>query len=1007
MSIGSIKWNVFERLSASNLGTRAMVKQNSKRWKRATTMQNSSKHKTVKPDRRKLGKHKFCLLRIFYGVTTFVIFALSTFLLNTGSDLWQRIQTSPRSVQRESFVRYAGNTKTSINASENDSNARKQDFRPVKEASTSLFVYSAFLEVQNVIIIAIKERGLTLQSLFCVFGKFEGKGSSDLVSANQMLVVKASVRDLNDDHGLEFTAAYITCPLPRSPAEGSHLAASYSDDSTLHLPPTVGLAISDKFPLNAVVELPLLVPNGRCFHEKVTPTAAESSKSIASENCRDPQHEVEFTECLPALHSKFSDAAQVVEKIEMSRLLGVRRVVFYNNSISDNVDAVLRMYIKDWAEGRESLEVVVLPWKLPSAVSLGKIHNFGQMAAINDCLHRYRERSKFMTFASLNEHIIPRSHKTWSQFINHVQSSSPGQSGLLFTTTIFRQKWTQPAQACRGVADMYRSNILSYTQRGNNIFRPRVSSKMIVDPKKVEEMGVNFAWRMSGKTYTVPETDGLVHSYRKALPKDQFTEDEWQRLSTPVTDLYVVETFDEKLAARLKEVWAKLSDGSKPSLMSSLPESDHNFKVLEGIGSIMLVYSAIWEGSAVRIVAIKKLGERITNLMCVFCELLGQNSSNTVKATVKDLPEHHNTEHTAAVITCPISREDKDKVPAWIGLFDDRDASSQPKVILPIEALYTQNQREQTNETVTINRTAGERTKVEFTLCIPAMVNYQNAAQLVEKIEMSRLLGVRRVVFYNNSISENVDAVLRMYIKDWAEGRESLEVVVYPWQLPLVIQDGHEKPLDIHYFGQMASIDHCLHRYRRFTSYTIFSDLDEFIIPLRHNNLSQLISERKSLNNSYIGFMFQSTVFNHNRPSPGKGFEAEARRYGSAVLGLISRDDYFFPVKVRSKVIVDPSKVEVMGIHFIWKGSGRTDNVPMEQGMVSHYRAPLKICEKQVNDTRVVEKFGSKLVARLKHVWSRLHDLSLELKPFEQCERITECPVALKFQSIFNAALFK
>ncbi|GFN97939.1 upf0392 protein f13g3.3 [Plakobranchus ocellatus] len=866
-------------------------------------------------------------------------------------------------------------------ASGNNRDASKLHFRRVKEAGITFFVYSAFLEDQNVRIVAIKKRGLTLQSLFCVFGKSTEKGFGDLITDSNVPVVKAFIRDLKDDHGLEFTAAYITCSLPRSTGK---VAASYSDDSTLHLPPTVGLVISDKFPLNAVVELPLLVPYGRCFHEKVTAPAAESSKSIASENCRDPQHEVEFTECLPALHSKFSDAAQVVEKIEMSRLLGVRRVVFYNNSISDNVDAVLRMYIKDWAEGRESLEVVVLPWKLPSAISLDKIHNYGQMAAINDCLHRYRESSKFMTFTNVDEHIIPRSHKTWSQFINHLQSSSPGQSGFLFRTKIFRQGWTQPDQAFMGTADTYRSSILSYTERENYTFRPRVRSKMIVDPKKVEEMGVYFAWRMSGKAYIVPEIDGLVHSYRKALPKDQFTEDEWQRLSALVTDLNVVETFGEKLAARLKEVWTKLSDRLKPSPVNSLPESHHKYKVLEGIGSIMLVYSAIWEGSAVRIVAIKKLNEKISNLMCVFCESMGQNSSNTVKATVKDLPEHHNTKHTAAVITCPIPREDKDKIPAWIGLFDDRDASSQPKVILPIEALYTQNQREQTNKSVTINRTAGERTKVEFTLCIPAMVNYQNAAQLVEKIEMSRLLGVRRVVFYNNSIGNNVDAVLRMYIKDWAEGRESLEVVVYPWQLPPIIQDGYEKPLDIHYYGQMASIDHCLHRYRRFTSYTIFSDLDEFIIPLRHNNLSQLISERKRINILYSGFMFQSTVFSQNRPSPGKGFEAEARRYGSAVLGLTSRDDYFFPAQIRSKVIVDPSKVEEMGIHFIWKGSGLTENVPVEQGIVGHYRTPLNPCAKQVNDARVVEKFGPKLVARFKRVWSRLHGVSLGLKPFEQ-----------------------
>ncbi|GFO18196.1 upf0392 protein f13g3.3-like isoform x2 [Plakobranchus ocellatus] len=677
------------------------------------------------------------------------------------------------------------------------------------------------------------------------------------------------------------------------------------------------------------------------------------------------------------------------------------------------------------------------------------------MAAINDCLHRYRERSKFMTFTDLDEYIIPRSHKTWSQFINHVQSSNSRQSGFLFRTTIFRQEWTQPAQAYRGVADTYRSSILSHTQRENYTFKPRLRSKMIVDPKKVEEMGVYFAWRTSEKTYTVPETDGLVHSYRKALPKDQYTEDEWQRLSTPVTDLYVVETFGEKLAARLKEVWAKLPEmnqkeqkqkdsvdlqeqenqdiqkqeesteaqqqaknldahkqtdaqkqverpdehkeaesidvqkdvenlnvrnekesphGAKTASVISKSESYHSFQMVEGVGSFLLVYAAIWEGTSVRIISIKKLDEPITNLLCVFWDSLDQTSTGvTVKANVSDLPESQGGKHTAAYITCPVPPESKGKPPVLVGLGKSKGASSKPEVTLPIEA---RNEPKPDG--------SGENAKVEFTLCVPTMFRYGNAAQLVEKLEMSRLLGVRRIVFFNLSVSDNVDAVLRMYMQDWSEGRESLEVVVNPWQLPRVPQEGQTKHLDIHYFGQMAGIDYCLHRYRRFTKYMIFSDLDEYLIPLQHANLSHLISELVKQDHLSKMFVFRSTVFDHGRPSPAQGYEAKAVQFGSSLLGFTWRDDFFYPARLRSKLIVDPTSVEEMGIHFVWRGSGSTVAIPVDVGMVGHYRHRLKGCRPQVKDTRVVDKFGKRLAARLKEVWSRLPDVPLGWDPLEK-----------------------
>ncbi|GFS26198.1 hypothetical protein ElyMa_005205900 [Elysia marginata] len=124
---------------------------------------------------------------------------------------------------------------------------------------------------------------------------------------------------------------------------------------------------------------------------------------------------------------------------------------------------------------------------------------------------------------------------------------------------------------------------------------------------------------------------------------------------------------------------------------------------------------------------------------------------------------------------------------------------------------------------------------------------------------------------------------------------------------------------------------------------------------------------------------------------PGEERGKDALRYGSNVLGCTFRDDHFFHPNNRSKLIVDPSKVDVMGIHFIWRGSGLTDNIPVQDGYLAHYRIPLLDCKPQVKDTTVVDRFGARLAERLTHVWSRLPGVALGWRPVFTSK---DCPLS-------------
>lgn len=90
-----------------------------------------------------------------------------------------------------------------------------------------------------------------------------------------------------------------------------------------------------------------------------------------------------FAVCVQPLF-KYSDVNQLVEMIELNRLLGAEYFYFYNCTISAAVSKALHYYthLTDYVQ--------VLPWQLSNPEWFG-IAN-GQMAASVDCNNRVMQR---------------------------------------------------------------------------------------------------------------------------------------------------------------------------------------------------------------------------------------------------------------------------------------------------------------------------------------------------------------------------------------------------------------------------------------------------------------------------------------------------------------------------------------------------------------------------------------------------------------------------------------
>ena len=136
-------------------------------------------------------------------------------------------------------------------------------------------------------------------------------------------------------------------------------------------------------------------------------------------------------------------------------------------------------------------------------------------------------------------------------------------------------------------------------------------------------------------------------------------------------------------------------------------------------------------------------------------------------------------------------------------------------------------------------------------VCVKPLYNqYDKALWLLEFLEMYSILGATDFVFYNHSIGPNVAAVLKDYT---ARNETNRRVQVLPWNLPI------ESQMRIRTEAQFTALNDCNFRLMNRVKYAAMVDVDEFLIPNTHPNLTSLLNE---LNRPRIAsFSFQNAFF--------------------------------------------------------------------------------------------------------------------------------------------------
>nr|XP_040054667.1 uncharacterized protein LOC120832462 isoform X1 [Gasterosteus aculeatus aculeatus] len=352
-------------------------------------------------------------------------------------------------------------------------------------------------------------------------------------------------------------------------------------------------------------------------------------------------------------------------------------------------------------------------------------------------------------------------------------------------------------------------------------------------------------------------------------------------------------------------------------------------------------------GLDVRIIGIFKR-DSIRKLHCVFC-CAGQLSSTT-PGTILQHSDNFGFPYVTTDVMCQIPQNCN---ATHVNLL------TQPGKVRLVDQpwLPIRNKRSNGKEK--------EKLPFNFTVCISNLFgNYNNVLQVAQTMEMYRLLGVDRVVIYNTSCGPDLDRLLQIYSKEGF-------VEMVPWPI-----DQHLNPSpgwlfsqsggDVHYFGQLTTLNECIYRSMDRSRYVLLNDIDEIIMPYKHNNLTSLMDVLQQQHPNTGVYLIENHIF------PKKHFEPSGRFHlpqwngvpGVNILEHIYREDPDSQSYHPHKMIVQPRLVEWTSVHEVLKSSGQQLKVPMDVCRVIHVRVALRgsLTLKQLNEDKRLWDFQEKLI---------------------------------------------
>ncbi|XP_064483274.1 beta-1,4-galactosyltransferase galt-1-like [Ornithodoros turicata] len=241
-----------------------------------------------------------------------------------------------------------------------------EDHLTWKEPLPSVYIYSAFLEFDS-------SGSPYVRIISMVLAKPEHRDTVQCLVKGDNLVASppASLDILPDGHGQRFSAAFYVCMLQDVPGILQH--------TSLQVTLTNGTQPRDPAWVSVLMK------------EKITN---------------------EFAMCMQPFYNQRNHLVQMAEFIAYYSLMGVSRFTFYIFDMSKAEELFLLRL-----RARKNVTIVLLRWD----IRITQIHMLGQIAALQDCMHRERFYSEYMVYVDLDEFMVPKVTRDFRETMRIVQ----------------------------------------------------------------------------------------------------------------------------------------------------------------------------------------------------------------------------------------------------------------------------------------------------------------------------------------------------------------------------------------------------------------------------------------------------------------------------------------------------------------------------------------------------------------------------------------------------------
>ncbi|XP_013778292.1 beta-1,4-galactosyltransferase galt-1-like [Limulus polyphemus] len=359
------------------------------------------------------------------------------------------------------------------------------------------------------------------------------------------------------------------------------------------------------------------------------------------------------------------------------------------------------------------------------------------------------------------------------------------------------------------------------------------------------------------------------------------------------------------------------------------------------------VYSAFWDDRLkpfkrfVRVVAVApRVGLNQRNISCVAYNQ-SRNDSIVIPTSYEVIEEHHFQKYSAVYFICHWPR--KRRPPTFINLRHNPTSVESRK--LSVHIGHKNNFSETQNKMAACAR--------------PFFGPFNDTLALAEFVAVYSIIGVNHFTFYNYQISNET----KLFISSLQ--KQGLQIELLPWSLPKSVITKTWA------FGQLASTQDCIYRNMFDYKYVVLVDMDEFIFPQNHRTLQEMITSLPTKN--WSNLVFQNSFFCNQHPEDPLYSDTDMPL---RTLKHVIRERKIWSPYVRSKLIVQPSKIITCGIHFVWRHFKAWNSfmVSPQVSILHHYRPALctKDHSKLIVDKHALKFKNQLLKSKVLRIWREL-----------------------------------